>query len=288
MSVSGTGDLTAPSAVTNAREISQQTNRMSDAVNVSELETFGNSMFPADYRVLSQREYDRSVAQKNIIQSSGAQLTYNLGDRDLVTWQKATDGLRKWVYDTNFVKILTQFNNDPANLDKFRKLYPEFFKLRLQYITQVAKLQARWAAIKLMGIQTKEDLNLILTFQVMDPVRRQDLLRLLGTSVYNLDVIKNGLNAPYNTGSIIPMTNTRISKFRNADKIQFNAAGLLQFVGASNQPILPAISSASTQLPPAVANAGAFWDRQIDPNPATNFSMADLSFHNVANTTQWW
>jgi hypothetical protein len=223
---SSTTSLTAPSAVSDAGRLMSSQNQFQNSVDVYGLETFRQSMFPASYVNVSPEDSKIDALTQHIITNSGARVNYSIGDKDIKRALAVEEGIKKYQYDKAFLQVLSQYQNDPASIDKFRNLYPEFFKLRLQYVTQVAKLQARVAAIKLMGVQTKEDLDFMLQIQLMDRTARFGLFQLLQRPVHMLDTIVTHLDveSPYIVNSA-----RKVGRINSNFRLTHNPHGLLDF-----------------------------------------------------------
>lgn len=179
--------MKVPSGLANASKLSSSVQQYGNSVDQQYVDTFGKITFPASYTAFTGREAEIQDIRKQI--RSGAKLTYNVGDQDISNVLKIREAYRKYLYDKHFAKILYYSKDDPASLDKWRNLYPDFFRIRLEYVTQVAKLQARIAALKLNGVQTREDLDFVISSNLLSREEKQSLTKLLSTPVNELDTL---------------------------------------------------------------------------------------------------
>lgn len=184
---SSTVGMKVPSGLANASKLSSSVQQYGNSVDQQYVDTFGKITFPASYTAFTGREAEIQDIRKQI--RSGAKLTYNVGDQDISNVLKIREAYRKYLYDKHFAKILYYSKDDPASLDKWRNLYPDFFRIRLEYVTQVAKLQARIAALKLNGVQTREDLDFVISSNLLSREEKQSLTKLLSTPVNELDTL---------------------------------------------------------------------------------------------------
>lgn len=221
---SNTG-LTVPSGLANAGKLTNSVQNYGNAVDQQYVDTFGKLTYPASYTAFSGKEAEIQNIRSRIRQASN--VTYPIGDQDIQNVLKIREAYRKYLYDRHFVQLLDQYKTDPATLDKFRNLYPDFFRIRLEYVTQVAKLQARVAALKLNGLQTKEDLDFVLSTNILSREEMFSLNKLLSTPVNLLDTLDSSSTSyPH----IVP--NARhigLNLGQDSTKLAFGKGGLLQF-----------------------------------------------------------
>jgi hypothetical protein len=239
---SSLGSATMPNAAANASTLARNIDTAEQTFDPKYLDTMGRATFPASYLISNQQESRYLDAAKTVVHQSGAKIVYNLGEKEVGLMLKTEDALRKYQYDRAFMQIVRQYSQDPASLDKFRNLYPEFFKLRLQYVSQVAKVQARIATMKLMGVQTREDLDFMLSLNVMDAAAKSRMFTMLNLPIHQLDEAGVNVDQP-----VFIAGRNNVPRYNDKQlKLKFEAGGMLRFTAKVANEYDPMYIGAST------------------------------------------
>jgi len=91
-------------------------------------------------------------------------------------------------FDQEFSKIfhLENFND----LERAIRIYPEYFENKLQFIKKVAALQEALALIQINGINTKADMDLVISAR-MAPFMGNDMMQLIDMAPQRILEVKN-------------------------------------------------------------------------------------------------
>ena len=164
--------------------------RTIDAAPIWMKDAAGRPTYPAPYVDSSlQTQADRYQIKQKLAEKAGnvgegAWYTdVPLTDEDINFVVKQTELEELVRYDEEFLKMLDL--RSPSELERFEKIYPEFFAKRKQYIDQIVDMQVALAKIALLGIVDKSQMDLIINIQAL-PDGGKKLMDLLSCPVHYL------------------------------------------------------------------------------------------------------
>lgn len=147
---------------------------ISSATRVGQRPTAGNVApqfaFPTVYKKGQSKQEQiaelkhQAVQQTNPITGATPYGVVTASDKDFEWILEREDIKRAIDYDRLFLDLFD--TNDPAHVKLMHELRPEFFTERMNFIKQLASIQVHLAEIALTGIQTKDDLDLVLGLQM--------------------------------------------------------------------------------------------------------------------------
>lgn len=127
--------------------------------------------FPVQVGDVSQVDYNRYRKATNVVLDAvngqtGTWLSYAPTERDYKHIKLLSDLQELIEYDRAVQHILDPTDSDKAEM--LNTIYPEFFQKRIEFISKVAELQLSYAFLMMDGIQTREDLELIACFWLLN------------------------------------------------------------------------------------------------------------------------
>jgi len=146
--------------------------------------------FPAPYVDQTlQSQADRYQVKQQLAKQAGnldegawyTQVPLTEEDVSFVMKQSELEELM--MYDEQFLQLVDVSN--ASELERFKNIYPAFFEKRKEYAHKIVKMQVALAKIALMGIQSKDDLDLVINIQAL-PDGGKQLMELLSIPVHYL------------------------------------------------------------------------------------------------------
>lgn len=127
--------------------------------------------FPLNYAGMPTKQQQRSALKAAAIGGNlfGAS-PWGIVHADEQDWDELLnrEAVKKAIdYDKIFLRMFD--GSDPAHQAIMRELRPDYFTERMKFLKQIAAIQVQMAQITLMGIQTKEDLDLVIALQMLPP-----------------------------------------------------------------------------------------------------------------------
>lgn len=117
--------------------------------------------FPASQYPDMKAEDTRMVAKKKVVKDGqnftgeAAKVTYAIGEDDIRYYEAKAAAQELSAYER---WVASRFNfKSPADVDRFAKMFPEYFERRMSVLKSVSDANLRYAQIMLTGAQTSDD-----------------------------------------------------------------------------------------------------------------------------------
>lgn len=91
-----------------------------------------------------------------ILSSTGGAPTVTVSDKD-VEYLKRLQAQQDRAKFNQFIANIFEYS-DPANRDKFLRLFPEYAEIRKKLVANRAELEQKIASLQITGVQSKEDI----------------------------------------------------------------------------------------------------------------------------------